>query len=183
MIVQHYTRLGVLLDGMFSLARTETGKADNNVCSLCERYVTAVMTCLRNLRLSCRAPKIHAIEDHLIDQMRMFKGIGCFGEDFIEQSHQFGLKEESRTRAMKDRAKAALSHTQWELIRNSPEVEKARIKIEEGATRKFKKERKRPAEEQKAKKEQKRMKYLEEVERINDAQQIGDYKRIRFEIT
>ena len=36
----------------------------------------------------------HAMEDHLLDQIIEFKGIGDFGdfgEDFVEQSHQDGI--------------------------------------------------------------------------------------------
>ena len=40
-------------------------------------------------------PKIHGIEDHLLDQIIKYNGIGCFIEDFIEQAHQYEcLKKE-----------------------------------------------------------------------------------------
>ena len=47
----------------------------------------------RDLRLSTDMLKIHGIEDDLVNQMRLFTGIGCFIEDFIEQAHQSGMKD------------------------------------------------------------------------------------------
>jgi hypothetical protein len=37
-----------------------------------------------------------------------------FLEDFIEQAHQFGMKEEKTTANMRDRMRAANSHLKWE---------------------------------------------------------------------
>ena len=34
---------------------------------------------------------IHGIEDYLLDQINKYNGIGCLVEDFIEQTHQFGM--------------------------------------------------------------------------------------------
>ena len=55
-------------------------------------------------------PKIHALFTHLVPQMIVWKGVGDFLEDFVEQGHQSGVKEEYRTHGMQDRTKAALSH-------------------------------------------------------------------------
>ena len=76
-----------------------------------------------------KMPKIHALEDHLIASMEQWNGIGDFLEDFIEQAHQFGMKEEKRTANMRDRVRAANSHSKWEwadkmssAVRNFKEV-------------------------------------------------------------
>ena len=34
--------------------------------------------------------KIHGIEDHLLDKIKEYNGIGCFVEEFIEQMLQYG---------------------------------------------------------------------------------------------
>ena len=49
--------------------------------------------------------KIHGIEDHFLDQIKKYNGIGCFIEDFIEQAHQFGMLDEKRIANMRDRKK------------------------------------------------------------------------------
>jgi hypothetical protein len=68
----------------------------------------------RDLGLSMKMSKIHALEDHLIATMEQWNEIGDFLEDFIEQAHQFGMKEEKRTANMIDRMTAANSHSEWE---------------------------------------------------------------------
>ena len=47
-------------------------------------------------------PKIHGIEDHLLDQIIKYNGIGCFIEDFIKQAHQYGMLEERKSENMRD---------------------------------------------------------------------------------
>ena len=56
----------------------------------------------------------HAMEDHLLDQIIEFEGIGDFGKDFVEQSHQDGIREEAHTKAIRNRAFAADLHSQLE---------------------------------------------------------------------
>jgi hypothetical protein len=51
-----------------------------------------------------KMPEIHAfLDDHLIASMEQFL------EDFIEQAHQFGMKEEKRTANMRDRVEGELT--------------------------------------------------------------------------
>jgi hypothetical protein len=63
---------------------------------------------------SMNMPKIHGLEDCLIAMMEQWNGIGDFLEDFIEQVHQFGIREEKCTVNMRDRVGAANSHSKWE---------------------------------------------------------------------
>jgi hypothetical protein len=44
----------------------------------------------RDLAMSIKMPKIHAVKDHLLWQMSLYLGIGDFVEDFIKQVHQIG---------------------------------------------------------------------------------------------
>ena len=64
----------------------------------------------------------HGIEDHLLDQIKKYNGIGCFIEDCIEQAHQLGMPDEKRTANMRDREKAAHNHSKNESISNNGEV-------------------------------------------------------------
>ena len=138
--------LCILLDYMFSLARTPTGKTTSNVIETTRRCVAAVIRKWKDLRLSMRGPKIHLCEDHLVLQMIRWIGIGCFGEDFIEQSHQTGVMEERRTGHMSNRVRAAQSHSssEWtrtmvqsvktEIQRVGKESKRKRIKRKDGDT-------------------------------------------------
>lgn len=102
-MIEQYVELCTLFDGLFSKARTPSGEATEVLCDLTEKYVRAVMVKWRDLRLSTDMLKIHGIEDHLVKQMRDFDGIGCFLEDFVEQAHQFGMRDEKRTANMTDK--------------------------------------------------------------------------------
>ena len=66
----------------------------------------------RYLQLYNKGPKIHSLEDHLVNQMEVYNSIGDFLEDFIELAHQYGVKEENRTRGL-GRCKAYKSHSDW----------------------------------------------------------------------
>ena len=114
--------LCTLFDGLFSKARTHSGEATNEICDLTERYVTVVIVKWRDLRLSTDMLKIHGIEDHLVKQMRDFNGFGYFLEDFVEQAHQFGMRDEKRTANMTDRNRKYNSHSSNEVASLNAEV-------------------------------------------------------------
>ena len=103
--------LCILLDYIFSLTSTPSGKATPRIIATTRACVTGVIRKWRDLRLSMRGPKVCSCEDHLASQMIQWLGIECFTEVFIEQSHQTGMLEEKRTSHMSNRAKAAFSHS------------------------------------------------------------------------
>ena len=93
------------------------------------------MLCWRNLQFSSKMPKIHGIEDHLLDQIIKYNGIGCFIEYFIEQTYQYGMLEERKSANMIDREKAAHNHSKVEMIRNNDKVINKIIEIERNTRR------------------------------------------------
>ena len=113
-VVRRYTELCTLFDHLFSMARTPAGVLTEASLDETRRCLPVTMMKWRDLRLSTKMPKIHGLEDHLIPMMERWNGIGDFLEDFIEQAHQFGMKEEKRTANMRDRVRAANSHSKWE---------------------------------------------------------------------
>ncbi len=85
------------------------------------------MVLWRKLQLSI-TPKVHALEDHLVEQLLKeehgvkLRGIREFTEDFVEQAHQFGFRDNGRTRGLKDHAAKARSHSNWEHRALNPAV-------------------------------------------------------------
>ena len=67
-------------------------------------------------------PKIHGLEDHLLDQMKHWRGIGNYTEDFVEQSHQKGVDDEKRTLGLGSRMKAFTAHSKGEWLLNNKGV-------------------------------------------------------------
>ena len=52
--------------------------------------------------------EIHGIEDHLLNQIIEFNGIGCSIEYFIKEAHQLGMNDERRTINTRNRVKASI---------------------------------------------------------------------------
>ena len=130
--VEEYTmrfiEIFTLFDSLFSLSRTLTGKMTSEIIDKLEIVLEKPMLCWRNLRLSTKMVKIHGIEDHLLNQIKKYNGIGCFIEDFIEQAHQLGMLDKKRTENIRDRTKASFSSSKNETISNNGEV---KLKIEQ----------------------------------------------------
>jgi hypothetical protein len=132
-----YAHLGFILDGIYSLARTKCGQLDDDKVALIKRMISAALHLWRCLRLSMRGPKVHGLEDHLVDQMVRYNGIGDFCEDFVEQAHQIGVRDELRTRNL-TRSKAFRSHSKWEWMSNQVSVQQAKGEMKKITTRKRK---------------------------------------------
>lgn len=81
--------------------------------------------------------KAHAFETHMVEQFDEFGGLSEFREDFIELSHQDGVREEKRTSNLSNRAQAALSHCRWEYRKRLPVVKRIQEKVREGGKRKL----------------------------------------------
>jgi hypothetical protein len=75
----------------------------------------------RGLQLNI-TPKARALDDHLCDQVRILSGIGDLTENFVEQSHQIGIRHNQRSRSMRDNSKSAKWHVGWEEKETNPAV-------------------------------------------------------------
>jgi hypothetical protein len=83
-------------------------------------YTTEGMKLWREMELSMEAPKVHAVQDHLCDQLTQYQWIGDLMEDFVEQAHQDGIHDDRRTRSIKDKTIVAAIHSNWEHKRKLP---------------------------------------------------------------
>ena len=101
--VSRYIEICTLFDSLFSLSRTPCGEMNDEKLKQLKKIITLSMMKWRNLRMSMQMIKIHGVEDRLFDQIKHYNGIECFIEDFIEQAHQFGNLDESRTGKLRDR--------------------------------------------------------------------------------
>ena len=88
--LNRYIEICILFDTLFSISRTPCGDMDDSKLKNLNKIITLCMLKWKNLRLSIIMIKIHGIEDHLFNQIKKINDIGCFIEDFIEQTHQFG---------------------------------------------------------------------------------------------
>ena len=86
-----------------------------------------------------KAPKIHGVEDHMLEHMTRWNGIGCFVEDFVEQAHQVGLKEESRSKRMANKTLESKSHSDWEVKSNDQNIVSAQVEMNQKTSRRKRK--------------------------------------------
>ena len=74
----------------------------------------------------------------MCDQMLLFDGIGdlgTFGEDFVVQSHQNGIKDHYRLRNAKNLEGATKRQADWEFVAKLPQVLKIKDNIQHKTTK------------------------------------------------
>jgi hypothetical protein len=148
-VIRRYSELCTLFDYLFSMARTPAGVLTEAILDEMRQCLWVTMMKWRDLRLSTKMPKIHGLEDHLIPMIEEWNGIGDFLKDFIEQAHQFGIKEEKRTANMRDWVRVANSHSKWEWAdKMSMEVRIAKEDVKEKTRWKWKAGNEQPLREQ-----------------------------------
>ena len=125
----------LLFDGFLSLLRTEHKDLTPQHITRAREYATKAVAVWRILELSV-TPKCHASEDHACDQLESLKGIADFCEDWVEQLHQLGLKNNRRTKTIRNRDRKYKLYTRWEQLSRNRNVQ--RIKLEVHKKRKWK---------------------------------------------
>ena len=140
-----YIKICTLLDWLFSLSRTLTGKITSDIIDKLEIVIEKKMLCWNNLRLSTKMVKIHGIEYHLLKLVASLK-------IDIKQAHQSGILYEKRTANMRDRTKASFSNSKKETISKNGEC---KFKIEQVRMQARQKQIKRKSIDEKTKKRMK----------------------------
>jgi len=120
------------------------------------------------------APKLHVLEDHFYSQLSLFKGLGDYSEDFVEQAHQIGMREEARTFTMKDQHRIAQIHCWNKHKRSLPTVKQIQAAVAEKASQ----NRKQPQvitakERQKVERSNKCIPTLNKIENENEIYKSG----------
>jgi hypothetical protein len=101
-----------VFDKVFSISRTPSGQLTEEQGRVLMLHVEESLRLWRGLSLNI-TQKVHAVEDHLCQQVCRLNGIGDLGEDFLEQSHQEGIKDHARTKNAK-KERAANLHSNWD---------------------------------------------------------------------
>jgi len=79
-------------DGLFSLLRDKESQLNiNEKMEQLAKFLDAAMLCWCRLNISI-TPKLHIVEDHLLDVIAHIETLQYFDEEFVERAHQKGLK-------------------------------------------------------------------------------------------
>jgi hypothetical protein len=89
-------------DGFLSILWTEHKDLTPELTAKAREHATKALAVWRMLQLSV-TPKSHGSEHHACDQLELLQGLADFCEDWVEQLHQLGLKNNRRTKGVRDR--------------------------------------------------------------------------------
>ncbi len=134
LITEGYAVILHIFDAIFSYARLPSCTVTEELVADLRIFVQEGLRLWRGLDLSI-TPKVHAIEDHLCDQMLLFKGIGDLGEDFVEQSHQDGIKDHRRLKNPASHIISAEWQSKWEHVRKHPKVLRVQRQVQQHANK------------------------------------------------
>jgi len=82
-------------------------------------------------------PKLHLLEDHLIDLMDMYGGLDDYNEEFVERVHQKGLKFNRMIRGcMRDATRRYTYLSRWAHARSKFKYEQICARIQDSQKRK-----------------------------------------------
>ena len=123
-----FTNLFLVFDTIFSLAWTPVGLLMTEQQEKATKSITLVIKLWKELDMSM-TPKVHILEDYLLSQLVMFKGLSDYSEDFVEQAHQTGIREEDRTLAIHNRHRVAELHCKMEHKPSLPIVKEKQSSI------------------------------------------------------
>jgi hypothetical protein len=126
----------LLFDGFLSLLRTDHKDLTPQHITKAREYSTKAVTVWRILQLSV-TPKCHASEDHACDQLELLKGLADFCEDWVEQLHQLGLKNNRRTKTIRNRDRKYKLYTQWEQLSGNRNVQRIKKEVNKKRKRKL----------------------------------------------
>ena len=83
-------------------------------------------------------PKVHCLEDHAHVQFSDLDGLFDFREDWVERLHQMGLKDNLRSKGMRDKARKFLSHSKWEQMAHHRGVDAMKREVDDSRKRNLK---------------------------------------------
>jgi hypothetical protein len=113
----------LLFDGFLSLVRTKhKDLTPQHHITKAREYVSKAVAVWRIMELSV-TPKCHASKDHACDQLGLLKGLADFCVVWVEQLHQLGLKNNRRTKSIRNQDRKYKLYTQWEQLSGNREVQ------------------------------------------------------------
>jgi hypothetical protein len=126
----------LLFDGFLSILRTDHEDLTPELIAKARDYTTKALAVWRILKLSV-TPKCHGSEYHACDQLEFLQGLADFCEDWVEQLHQLGLKNNRRTKGVRNRDRKYALYTKWEQLSGNRKVQKIKAEVKENRKRKL----------------------------------------------
>jgi hypothetical protein len=126
----------LLFDGFLSILRTDHQNLTPQLIAKARQFAMKALAVWRILELSV-TPKCHGAEDHACDQLELLQGLADFCEDWVEQLHQLGLKNNRRTKTIRNRDRKYKLYTKWEQLSGNRNVQRIKREVKETRKRKL----------------------------------------------
>jgi hypothetical protein len=128
----------LLFDGFLSVLGTDHKDLAPKLIAKARECATKALAVWRTLKLSV-TPKCHGSEHHAADQLEFLQGLVDFlcCEDWVEQLHQLGSKNNRRTKGVRNRDRKCGLHTKWEQLSGNRNVQRTKVEAKEDRKRKL----------------------------------------------
>jgi hypothetical protein len=126
----------LLFDGFLSVLRTEHEDLNPELIAKAREHATKALALWRMLKLSV-TPKCHGSEHHAADQLEFPQGLADFCEDWVQQLHQLGSKNNQRTKGVRNRDRKCGLHTKSEQLSGNRNVQRTKVEEKENQKRKL----------------------------------------------
>lgn len=120
-------------DGFFSRVRKRTSEIEDlpKLVEEARAYLTAGIASWKKLGFSV-TPKVHLLEDHVLVFMLKYGGLGDYDEEFVERSHQTGVRGMVRNKfSARDQVRKYINLSRWEHAGANPLVAKVKEEVAE----------------------------------------------------
>jgi hypothetical protein len=129
-------KCSLLFHGFLSVLRTEHKDLTPALTVKAREHATKALAAWRMLQFSV-TPKSHGSEHHACDQLELLQGLVDFCEDWVEQLHQLGLKNDRRTKGVRDRDQKDGLCAKWEQLSGNRNVQRTKVEVNESRKRKL----------------------------------------------
>jgi hypothetical protein len=129
-------KCSLLFDGFLSVSRTECKDLTPALIAKARKRAKKALAAWRMLKLSV-TPKSHGSEHHACNQLEFLQDMADSCEDRAEQLHQLGLKNDRRTKGVRDRDEKHGLHAKWEQSSGNRDVQRTKVEAKESRKRKL----------------------------------------------
>lgn len=126
----------LLFDGFLSILRTDHKDLTPALIAKAREYARKALVVWRILQLSV-TPKCHGSGAHACDQLEFLQGLADFCEDWVEQLHQLGLKNNRRTKTVRNRNRKYNLYAKWEQLSGNRKVQAIKQEVHKKRKRKL----------------------------------------------
>lgn len=119
----------IVFDSLFSLVNMPNKDVTANAKAQVRQLAEAAAKAWRGLKKNV-PPKVHVIEHHIHAHFDLYDGLVDFSEQFVERRHQYGKRDNWRSRGLRNKTRKFCSHAKWEEQRIHTDVKRVHTEVQ-----------------------------------------------------